>query len=256
MRYLQWTAALVLLAAIPSVALSSEYKEDEEEEGHFTSPTYRYFFASPEDQRVSAHMRRDLKYVDEMTEHHRGALRMSEAYLQDSRGTNPFLQRMANAIIHNQKFEIGWLEDLRGRVAEGPEKVVQIGDLHLVRLPAGITGMEHRQRFQSAPILSATSTIAASKPISEYDVIFAKSMKMHHEMALAMAHEYNNDPDGGNVVIKEINRGILRDQAVEIGILSDFISEYAGDPDAVEIPPELHEMMGMPMNHMDMPHKN
>jgi hypothetical protein len=37
--------------------------------------------------------------------------------------------------------------------------------------------------------------------------------------------------------------------------LSDFISEYAGDPDAVEIPPEMHEMMGMPMNHMDMPHK-
>jgi uncharacterized protein (DUF305 family) len=256
MRYLQLAAALACAVAIPSVAFSSEYKEDEEEEGHFDAPTYRYFFASPDDQTMSAHVQRDLKYVDEMAEHHRGALRMSEAYLQDSRGDNPFLQRMANAIIHNQKFEIGWLVDLRRRVAEGPEEIIQIGDLQLVRLPAGITGMEHRMRFQPAPVLSVTNTIEASKPISEYDVIFAKSMKMHHDMALQMARAYNDDPNGGNVVIREINRGILRNQAVEIGILTDVISAYAGNPDAVEIPPEMHEMMGMPMNHLDMQHQN
>jgi uncharacterized protein (DUF305 family) len=254
MRYLRLAAALACVIVVPSLALSSPYKEDEEVQGHVNSPTYRYFLTSPDDPIVAAHMKRDLKYVDEMAEHHRGALRMSEAYLQDPQGTNPFLRRMASAIIFNQKFEIGWLEDLRERVAAGPEVAVKIGQL--VQLPAGITGMEHRERFQPAPVLSVTNTIEGSKPFSEYDVMFAKGMKMHHEMALIMAHEYNDDPEGGNLVIREINRGIIRDQTREIGFLDNVISEYAGDPDAVEIPPEMHEMMGMPMDHMNMEHQN
>jgi uncharacterized protein (DUF305 family) len=259
MNYRRLAALVACAVAIPSLAFSSPYKEDEEEQGHVDSPTYRYF-VSPDDQKVSAHMARDLKFADEMTEHHRGAVRMSEAYLQDPRGTNPFLQRMANAIIYNQQFEIGWLQDLKQRVSAGPEEVVGMGDTRVVRLPMGITGMEHRERFQPAPILSVTNTIEGSKPISEYDVMFAKGMRMHHQMALEMAHAYNNDPAGGNLVIREINRGIIRDQMREIGFLNDLISEYPGDPDAVEIPQEMHDMMGMPMDHMnmnmDMQHQN
>lgn len=253
MKYLNWLAAIALAIATSSAAFSSEYKEDEEEEGHIDSPTYRLMLMSGEDT-AGPHVQRDLKYVDEMSEHHRGAVRMSETYIDDPKGTNPFLRRMANAIIYNQQFEIGWMQDIRLRLSEGPKEVMRIGDQRLVMVPQGLTGMEHRQRFQPAPILSLTNTIEGSKPISEFDVMFAKGMKMHHQMALDMAHVYNNDPNGGNRVIREINRGILTDQAVEIGILDDVISAYDGDPDAVEIPPEMHEMMGMPMDHTSMPH--
>ena len=255
MNYRRLAAVVACAVAFPSLAFSSPYEEDEEEQGHFASQTYRTFI-SPDDQKVSAHMERDLAFADEMIEHHRGAVRMSETYLQDPLGTNPFLRRMADAIIHNQKFEIGWLDDLRQRVAAGPEEIIGMGDVRLVRLPMGITGMEHRERFQPAPILSVTNTIGGSKPVSEYDVMFAKGMKMHHEMALVMTHDYNNDPAGGNVVIREINRGIIRDQTREIGFLDDLIAEYEGDPDTVEIPQEMHEMMGMPMDHMNMQHQN
>lgn len=72
---------------------------------------------------------------------------------------------------------------------------------------------------------------------------------MHHQMALDMAHACNADANGGNRVIGKINSRILRDQAVEIGILTSVISRYPGDPDSVEIPPEMHEMMGMPHQH-------
>lgn len=44
-------------------------------------------------------------------------------------------------------------------------------------------------------------------------------------MGVDMAYEYNNDPAGGNLVIREINLGIIRDQMVETGILSDFIAQ-------------------------------
>jgi hypothetical protein len=57
---------------------------------------------------------------------------------------------MIRAIIYNQEFEIGWLEDLKSRVSAGPEQRFQIGNLGVVRLPGGLTGSEHRARFQKA----------------------------------------------------------------------------------------------------------
>lgn len=254
MKWLNWVAVAALVIGTPTAPFASEYQDDEEEEGHFDAPTYRLMMA--DEISVQAHMQRDLKYADEMAEHHRGAVRMSEAYLNDPKGTNPFLRRMANAIIYNQQFEIDWLEDISHRLGEGPKEVMALGDQRLVLVPQGLTGMEHRQRFQPAPIRSATTTIESSKPISEFDVMFAKGMKMHHEMALEMAHAYNNDPEGDNRVIKEINLGILASQAVEIGLLEDVIAAYDGNADAIEIPPEMHDMMGMPMGDMDMQHQH
>lgn len=238
-------AIVALALAFPASGLASPYEPDEEEEGHFTSPTYRYF--ETRDAAVAA-MHHDLKYVEEMRRHHQGAVDMSRAYLDDPRGTNPFLQRMAKAIIFNQRFEIAWLEDIKRRESVGPSSVFGLGEM--VQLPTGLTGFEHRAQFQKAPVRSFSEPVHAQRP-SDHDVMFAKAMKMHHQMALDMAHAYNNDPAGGNRVIRELNRGILRDQAVEIGILSDLIAQYPGNADAIEIPPEMHEMMGMPhgMSH-------
>ena len=245
MNKLAWAAIIVLASLLPAVSAASPYKEDEEEEGHFTSPTYRYFAKR---EAAEATMRRDLKYVEEMTRHHQGAVDMSRAYLDDPRGTNPLLRHMTKAIIFNQQFEIAWLEDIKRRESVGPSSVFGLGEM--VQLPTGLTGFEHRARFQKAPVLSVTEPVGAQRP-SDHDVMFVKAMKMHHQMALDMAHAYNDDPAGENRVIREINRGILRDQAIEIGILSDLIAQYPGNPDAIEVPPEMHEMMGMPhgMSH-------
>jgi len=254
MKWLNWIVVAALLIGTPTGLSASEYQEDEEEEGHFDAPTYRLMMA--DEAAIEAHIQRDLKYTDEMSEHHRGAVQMSEAYLNDPKGTNPFLRRMANAIIYNQQFEIGWLEDIKRRLGEGMKEVMTFGAQSLVLVPQGLTGMEHRRRFQPAPVRSVTTTIESPRPISEFDVMFAKGMKMHHEMALEMAHAYNNDPDGDHRVIKEINLGILASQAVENGLLEDVIAAYDGDADAIEIPPEMHDMMGMPMGDMDMQHQH
>jgi uncharacterized protein (DUF305 family) len=245
MKARTWVTILAM-AVLPAAVLSaSPYKEDEEEQGHFTSPTYRYFGTR---HAAETAMHRDIKFTEEMGRHHQGAVDMSQAYLHDPRGTNPFLQHMAHAIIYNQEFEIGWLEDVRKRVSAGPESMLQFGGVQMIQLPGGLTGLEHRARFQRAPVLTVRNLINTERP-SDYDVMFAKAMKMHHQMGVEMAHAYNNDPAGGNLVIREINRGIIRDQMVEIGILSNFVAHYPGDPDKVEIEPEMHEMMGMPHGH-------
>jgi len=245
MRAPIWAIVATCALLQPAIVTASPYKEDEEEQGHFPAPVYLYFQTQ---QAAEAAMNRDIKFANEMGRHHQGAVDMSRSYLNDPRGTNPFLQRMAEAIIFNQQFEIAWLEDIKRRESQGPRSVLGIGEM--VQLPTGLTGLEHRARFQKAPVLSVTEPVSAQHP-SDYDVMFAKAMKMHHQMALDMAHAYNADPAGENLVIREINRGILRDQAIEIGILSDLIAQYPGDPDAIEVPPEMHEMMGMPhgMSH-------
>jgi uncharacterized protein (DUF305 family) len=240
-----WATILALAALQPTVSSASPYKSDEEEQGHYTSATYRYFATQ---EAADTAMRRDIRFAEEMGRHHQGAVDMSQAYLNDPRGTNPFLRNMARAIIYNQEFEIGWLEDLQQRVSAGPEPMLQLGGIDVIRLPGGLTGLEHRARFQRAPVLTVRDMLRAEQP-SDYDVMLAKAMKTHHQMALDMAHAYNNDPAGGNLVIREINRGIIRDQTVEIGILSDVIARYPGDPEKVQIEPEMHEMMGMPHGH-------
>jgi uncharacterized protein (DUF305 family) len=241
MKGFTWAALIVLSIACPGASPASPYESDEEEEGHYTSPSYRYFETRAA---AEAAMQRDIRFTNEMGDHHQGAVDMSRAYLDDPRGTNPFLENMARAIIYNQQFEIVWLHDVRQRVSAGPQPVLQIGGLETVQLQDGLTGLEHRARFQKAPILTIRDMIRG-KPPSDYDVMFAKAMKMHHQMGVDMAREYNHDPNGGNRVIREINRGIIRDQLVEIGILSEFISRYQGDPAAVEIEPQMQDMMKM-----------
>lgn len=93
MTYITWLTAIALVLWSSTAAFSSEYQEDEEEEGHFDSPTYRLMRMSGPST-VEPYIQRDLQYVEEMSEHHRGAVRMSEAYLNDPKGTNPFLRRM------------------------------------------------------------------------------------------------------------------------------------------------------------------
>lgn len=245
-----WAVILACAILQPAESVASPYEPEEEEEGHYTSPTYRFFDTR---ERAQTAMHRDMKFADEMGQHHEGAVEMSEAYLHDPRGTNFFLQNMARAIIHNQDFEITWLKDLRQRVSAGPQPMLQLGANRIFRLPGGLTGLEHRARFQKAPILTVQALLRAGQP-SEYDVMFAKAMKMHHQMGVEMAHEYNIDPAGGNRVIREINRGIIRDQKVEIGILNGFIARYPGDPDAVKIEPEMQKMMEMPQGDMSHEH--
>lgn len=240
------SVAALIVVALSSGARATEYDASDEEHEHRDAVGYRLLLV-PTEERLRALIERDLRYADEMMEHHRGALRMSESYLQDPRGTNAFLRRMARAIVANQQFEIGWLEDLRRRVAAGPDTVVGIGDFRLVALPAGIAGMEHRMRFNKTPISTGSNLIGSpAEQVTEYDVMFSKAMIMHHRMALDMARTYNTDENGGNFVIEEINFDILRDQAVEIGILESLIAKYDGDPDAVPIEHEMHGMMGMP----------
>ena len=174
---------------------------------------------------------------------------MAKDYLDDPRGTNPILRKLARAIIANQRFEIAVLDDIRRRVTTGPETVADLGFARIVRRQMGVDGLEHQWRFiKRRPPGFLDMALAPGREASERDVKFSKEMMLHHQMALDMARRYNADPKATNLILRRLNREIIVDQAYEIGFLQQILDRFPGDPDAVEIDPSIPGM-DMPMDH-------
>lgn len=187
-----------------------------------------------------AAQRADRDYVAGMRPHHAGALSMSREYLADPGRSSPLLQALSRAIVANQTFEIGMLDEV-GRNLERPPVRLPFG---LKLQPVATDNLTGAQRFFKEPIPGALGY--AVGPVSERDVLFAKAMIMHHEGALEMARAYHANRDARNGYLGLMNVDILTDQAQEIALMRRVIAAYPGDPDAVRVDPSMvHGMEGM-----------
>jgi uncharacterized protein (DUF305 family) len=188
----------------------------------------------------------DRDYVAGMRAHHAGALTMSEAYLADPQTSSPVLQALAQAIIPNQRYEIGLLDEV-ARNLDRPPVVIDLGLFRLALQPAATEGLAQTQRFIKAPIPGPLSALSArGAPVTERDVQFAKAMTIHHQGALDMARAYNANPQAQNGFLRLLNVDILADQSQEIALMRSVIAAYPGDADAVPVPASMvHGMEGM-----------
>ena len=191
---------------------------------------------------VSAQARRaDLEYVAGMRPHHAGALSMSRDYLADPGRSSPLLQALARAIIANQSFEIGMLDEVARNLDRPP---VRLGLAGVALQPQATEGLAGTQRFFKEPIPGPLAY--AVGPVAERDVRFAKAMIVHHEGAVEMARGYHANREARNGYLGLMNVDILTDQAQEIALMRRAIAAYPGDPDAVRVDPSMvHGMEGM-----------
>jgi uncharacterized protein (DUF305 family) len=246
-------SALVAALSMSSLVAAAEYEPGERN----THETVVYAIALvPDGATVDpAVIKADLDYVTGMREHHAGALTMSEAYL--AQGRNPILRRLAQAIITNQRFEIAVLDDVKRQVEQPPKVLIDFGPTKLVLRPVASEGLEHRLSFIKAPPPSAADYwMSPGSTVDVYDVRWAKAMIVHHQGALAMARDYNADPNGRNRFLRLMNLDILRDQTYEIGFLEGLIARYPGDTNAIALDPSM--VHGMPMTghgHGPIDHK-
>jgi uncharacterized protein (DUF305 family) len=58
-------------------------------------------------------MQTKLAFARNMARQHQSAIHMANAFLQDARGTNPIVRRLARAITRNRAFEITVLDLVR-----------------------------------------------------------------------------------------------------------------------------------------------
>jgi uncharacterized protein (DUF305 family) len=193
-----------------------------------------------------AALQADRDYVVGMRAHHAGALTMSEAYLADPQASSPVLKALAQAIIPNQRYEIGLLDEV-ARNLDRPPVVIDLGLFRLALQPAAAEGLAQTQRFIKTPIPGQLAALAGrGAPVTERDVQFAKAMTIHHQGALDMARAYNADSNARNQFLRLLNVDILTDQSQEIALMRSVIAAYPGDPDAVAVPASMvHGMEGM-----------
>ena len=238
-------AALLITFSGASGAI--EYESDEGTEVHVPAVAHEVLVLPPGETIDPGIIRADLDYTAAMKRHHEGAVTMAKDYLDDPRGTNPILRKLARAIIANQRFEIAVLDDIRRRVTTGPETVADLGFARIVRRQMGVDGLEHQWRFiKRRPPGFLDLALAPGLEASERDVKFSKEMMLHHKMALDMARRYNADPKATNLILRRLNLDIIVDQAYEIGFLQQIVDRFPGDPNTVEIDRSIPGM-DMPM---------
>ena len=185
-----------------------------------------------------------------MVPHHEGALTMSTEYLQDPRGTNQLLRKLAHTIIANQRFEIAMLEEIRRRLERKPRSVAELGFGRIERREIGIDGLEHQWKFvKRRPPGQLDLALAPGLEASERDVKFSREMMIHHQAAVDMARRYNADPTAANRIIERLNFDIIVDQTNEIAFLDRVLDRYPGDPNTVEIDEMIPGMEHMQMDH-------
>ena len=238
------------LIAFSDVSWAIEYENDDDDRSAHVPVVAHEIALIPPGQTIDhTTIQADLDYAASMKRHHEGAVTMSTAYLEDPRGTNPILRKMAHAIIANQRFEIAVLDEVRRRAATGPETIADLGFVRIVRREIGVDGLEHQWKFvKRRPPGFLDLALAPGLESSERDVKFAKEMMLHHQMALDMARAYNADPNATNLILKRLNLDIIVDQANEIGFLQQIVERFPGDADAVEIDRSIPGM-DMPMDH-------
>lgn len=251
-RSATWAAvAAALLCVAP--ALATPYG-DPDDEPHVVTRVRDFFMVRTgqgPDPRIAA---ADLDFTRNMQHHHRGALEMARLYLEDPRGTNPVLRRLAHTIITNQQFEIAVLDNVRQTVEPGPRRIADWGGRQVFALDRGVDGLEHVWQFSKAPPPSLADVwLTRGFRMSDFDVQFARPMVLHHEMALQMARTYNTDPVATNAILRRMNVEILIDQKYEIGLLQALLDRYPGEVAAVLDDPRMMAAMQRSMAGMHDP---
>lgn len=229
-------AAAALVLATPAMAAIEEGYDP----GNAPVPTTWYEAASP------AALKADRDYVAGMRPHHAGALTMARDYLADPQASSPVLKALAAAIIRNQTFEIGLLDEVT-RNLDRPPRVLNLGFTRILLQPSATEGMGQMQQFQRSPIPGPAAALAGpGAPVTARDVQFAKGMTIHHQAALEMARAYHANPDARNGFLGLMNVDIITDQSQEIALMRRVVATYRGNPDAVQVNASMiHGMDGM-----------
>ncbi len=225
-------APLGLLAALPARAAI--------EEGYVPggAPVLSTWYGRADEAARQA----DRDYIRGMRPHHAGALTMARDYLADPEARSPALRRLAEAIIRNQSFEIGLLDDV-ARNLDQPPLVLGVGAFRMALQPMATEGVAQRQGFMRSPI---PGVLDAAGPVTARDVQFAKGMTIHHQAALDMARAYQANPAARNGFLALMNVDIVTDQSQEIALMRTVTAAYRGDAAAVQVDPSMiHGMEGM-----------
>lgn len=156
----------------------------------------------------------DLRFVDGMILHHRGAIAMSEAAITNS--SRPEVKELAQNIIKAQEDEISQMQTWRQ--AWYPQASA---DPIMYDAQMGHT-MDMSAEMQSSMRMDGD----LGKADDEFDLRFINGMIPHHDGALVMAEQGLKNSDRPE--IQQVSNDILKTQQVEIDLMNQWKKDWYG----------------------------
>jgi uncharacterized protein (DUF305 family) len=148
----------------------------------------------------------DLRFIDEMTIHHRMAIMSSEHMISDSE--RPELRKLADNIQKSQSEQIDQMQEWRQRwyPNTGPAYGV----------PAGMMDAGMMERMMGGSMQQVMGGSAA-------DEMFLRMMIPHHEQAIEMSEQALDEAE--HPEIKELAKKIIDEQSAEIKLMQGYLEE-------------------------------
>jgi uncharacterized protein (DUF305 family) len=151
----------------------------------------------------------DLQFIDTMTHHHEGAVRMSEMALMKSQ--NDELKKFAQKIIDDQKKEIAQMKQWRDKWYPGkpPAKNMEM------------PGMMDSMKMMTSEDMKKMEAASGK----DFDLHFLEMMTPHHEGAVKMSQEALTKAE--HPEIKTLAGKIIKAQEAEIKMMNDWKAKWS-----------------------------
>jgi uncharacterized protein (DUF305 family) len=151
----------------------------------------------------------DLQFIDTMTEHHEGAIRMAEMALKKSR--NEELKKFAQKIIDDQKKENAQMMDWREKWYAGKAPAKNMN----------MPGMNESMKMMMSGDMKKMEMSSGR----DFDLMFLDMMTPHHAGAITMAKEALTKAE--HPEMKTLAARIIKEQEAEINQMTEWKAKWS-----------------------------
>ncbi len=151
----------------------------------------------------------DLQFIDTMTMHHQGAVKMAEAALKKT--SNDELKKFAQKIIEDQNKEIAQMKDWREKWFKDKPTAMNME----------MAGMMDSMKMMTGDGMKKMETMSGK----DFDTMFLDMMTPHHQGAVTMAKEALTKAE--HPEIKTLSQNIIKAQQAEIKQMADWKAKWS-----------------------------
>jgi uncharacterized protein (DUF305 family) len=174
----------------------------------------------------------DLRFIDEMTMHHQGAIMSSAAMIADSR--RPELRDLARRIQASQKSQLQQMQTWRKQwYPRAPEPMMSMGGMTGMGEGMGGMGMMGGEDMGGGGMM---------------DRMFLRMMIPHHQLAVEMGQDALKNAE--HEELKGLARVIVDEQSAEIEEMEGYLKAWYGEASTRDQARPMRDMMGRMMGGM------
>lgn len=173
----------------------------------------------------------DLRFIDEMVMHHRGAIMSAEMMIADSE--HPELRDLARRIQEDQQRQIDQM--LAWRAEWYPDASTPV-----IRMESGTGNMGGMMGGNS--MMDGNSMMRGMMEGEMADRMFLRMMIPHHQLAIEMAEDALLNAD--HEALKTLAQEIIDGQSVEITEMEGYLGDWYGEESTRDAAAAMHTMMG------------